>query len=342
MRNLLLSAALAAATISTAFTGHAQSIEEFYKGKTIQMMIGYGPGTGGDLYARVLSRHIGNHIPGKPSVLLQNMPGAGGLTAVNQLYNVAPKDGTVIGYGPRGLFINPLYGMEEARFEAVKFTWLGSMSKETSMCVTWHGSDIKTIEDAKKREVPVGSVGAGGSSYQFPILLNGLFGTRFKPLLGYPSSAAIFLAVERGELDGQCSFSWGTIKSAYPQWIEKKYLNYLLQLAVKKNPEIPDVPLVMDLAKDDETRQVLILMFADQEMGRPVAAPPGIPADRAEALRAAFAATMTDRAFLDDASKSGASIDSPISGREVESVITSIYASPKPVIEKVKAVTEIK
>ena len=342
MMNLLLSAVLAAAATVTALAAQAQSVEEFYKGKTIQMMIGYGAGTGGDLYARVLSRHIGNHIPGKPSVLLQNIPGASGLTAVNQLYNVAPKDGTVIGYGPRSLFINPLYGMEESRYESIKFTWLGSMSKETSMCVTWHGSDIKTLEDAKKREVPVGSVGAGGSSYQFPILLNGLFGTKFKPLLGYPSSAAIFLAVERGELDGQCSFSWGTLKSAYPQWIEKKYLNYLAQLAVKKNPEIPDVPLVMDFAKDEETRQVLVLMFADQEMGRPVAAPPGVPADRADALRAAFDATMKDPAFLEDANKSGASIESPIAGREVESVLRSIYASPKEVVAKVKAATEIK
>lgn len=342
MKRLYLCAAVIAVVGLSAEPIKAQSAEEFFKGKTLRMLIGYGPGTGDDLYARTLGRHLDRHIPGKPQIVPQNMPGAGGMTMLNHLYNAAPRDGTAIGLVRRNLLAEPLFGTDQAKFEADKFTWLGSMSQETALCSTWHTSGVKTLDDAKAREVLVGSTGQSSGSYQFPVLLNALFGTKFKPLLGYPDSGSIGLAMERGELHGYCSFTLGAIKSARPQWITEKQINILAQLTTKKHPELPSVPLIMDLTNDPLAKQAMTLVFADQEIGRPVAGPPDVPKERLEALKAAFMATMKDPAFLEDAKKSGMEIDGPVDGPAVASVLKAIYASPKSAVEKVLAIRDAK
>jgi tripartite-type tricarboxylate transporter receptor subunit TctC len=315
----------------------ADDVADFYRGKNLRILVGYGPGAGYDVYARLLGRHIARHIPGQPHVIIQNMPGAASLTMTNHMYNAAARDGTAIGLPARGLFIEPLFGNQNARFEARKFTWIGSMSRDTATCLAWHSSGISRIEDAMKREVLVGAGGANGSSYQFPMLLNALIGTRFKPVLGYVDSAGVGLGMERGELEGYCSFTWGSIKSARPQWIEKKQINVLLQLATSKNPELPHVPLVLDYAPDEPARQAFTFVFADQEMGRPVVAPPEVPAEHLAALRRAFDETMQDKELLAEAARMSIDID-PIDGKAVDELMQRIYATPKDVIERVKTI----
>jgi tripartite-type tricarboxylate transporter receptor subunit TctC len=318
----------------------ADPVEDFYKGKVIRILIGYGPGTGDDLYARTLARFLEKHIPGNPQIVPQNMPGAGGMTMLNHLYNAAARDGTYIGLVRRNLLAEPLYGTQQAKFEALKFTWLGSMGQETALCSTWHTSGVKTLDDAKAKEVLVGSTGKASGSFQFPILLNAIFGTKFKPLLGYPDSGAIGLAMERGEIQGYCSFTLSAIRSARPQWLSEKQINILAQLTTKKNPDLPDVPLIMDMTNDPIAKAAMTLVFADQEIGRPVAAPPGIPKDRAEALKTAFMDTMKDPAFLDEAKRSGVDIDGPVDGAAVERVLKAIYASPPAAVKKVLAIRQ--
>src|SRR5262245_18078381 len=310
---------------------------DFYRGKTLRILVGYGTGTGYDVYARLLGRHIAKHIAGQPAIVIQNMPGAASLTMMNYLYNVAARDGTAIGLPAHGVFIKPLFGNDNAKFDARRITWVGSMSRDTATCCTWHTSRIARIEDAMQREVLVGSSGVNGSSHQFPLILNALVGTKFRALLGYVDSAGVGLAMERGELEGYCSFTWGSIKSARPKWIEKRQINLLLQLAISKHPELAQVPLIMDYAKDESTRQAFALVFADQEIGRPVVGPPDLPADRLEALRRAFDATMKDQDFRADAARMAIDID-PIDAVAAERILARIYATPKDVIERVKAI----
>jgi tripartite-type tricarboxylate transporter receptor subunit TctC len=314
------------------------SVEAFYRDKKVRMLVGYGVGTGNDLYMRLLARHIGKHIPGKPTIVPENMPGAGSMVMMNYLYSAAAHDGTVIGVPSRNLAVEPLLGNDQARYDAKKFTWLGSMSRDVSTCITWHRSGIKTVEDAQRRDVPVGATGAPADSNIFPKLLNGVLGTRFKTVLGYPDSAAVGIAMERGEVEGYCSFTWSAIKSARPQWLAQRQINVVLQLSLSKHPELPDVPLVMDLARDDAERQMFALAFGTQKMGRPAAAPPGLPAERALALRAAFFETMVDREFREDAQRSALDIDGPIPGAEVDGILKQIYATPKEVIAKFEAI----
>jgi len=311
--------------------------DDFYRGKTLRILVGYGTGTGYDVYARLLGRHIAKHIPGQPTIVIQNMPGAASLTMTNYLYNAAPRDGTAIGLPARVLFVEPLFGNENARFDVRKFTWIGNMNRDFATCFTWHTSGVTTIEDAMKRELLVGASGVNSSSHQFPMIVNAFVGTRFKPLLGYVDSAGVGLAMERGELEGYCSFTWGSIKSARPKWIEQKQINILLQLAISKHPELAHVPLIMDYAKDERARQAFALVFADQEIGRPVVGPPDVPGDRLAALRQAFGATMKDPDFLADAARMMIDID-PIDAAGSERILARIYATPKDVIERVKAI----
>jgi len=341
VRCSVLGAALLLAASHAASNGTAQPLEpaaSFYKDKKVRMLVGYGVGTGNDLYMRLLARHIGQHIPGQPTIVPENMPGAGSMVMMNYLYNAAPRDGTVIGVPSRNLAVEPLIGNEQARYQALSFNWLGSMSRDVSTCITWHTSGIDTIEDARRREVPVGATGAPADSNVFPKLLNAVLGTRFKTVLGYPDSAAVGVAMERGEIDGYCSFTWSAIKSARPQWVAQKQINVLLQLSLSKHPELPEVPLVMDLASDEASREMFALAFGTQIMGRPAIAPPGLPADRVDALRQAFDATMADPEFLADARRSVLDVDGPIPGMEVDAILRRIYATSKEVIAKFAAI----
>jgi tripartite-type tricarboxylate transporter receptor subunit TctC len=311
----------------------AQSPAEFYKGKNVELYIGYSVGGAYDLYARVLARHLGRHIPGNPTIIPKNMEGAGSLRLANWLYNVGAKDGTVLATIGRGTGFDPLLGSKGAQFQADKFTWIGSANNEVSICVAWKGSGITKFEDTMTKELIVGGTGAAADTDQFPRILNGVLGTKFKIVSGYPGGNDITLAMERGEVKGRCGWSWSSVVATHKRWIEDKTITVLVQLSLNKHPDLPDVPLVMEFAKTEEQQQIFRLIFARQVMGRPFLAPPGVPRDRAEALRRAFDDTMKDAEFLADASRTQLEI-TPVAGAEVEKLVTELYQTPKPVADK--------
>jgi tripartite-type tricarboxylate transporter receptor subunit TctC len=325
---------LAAAVLTVmSSSGRAQSAADFYKGKTVDLYIGYSVGGAYDLYARQLARHLGKHIPGNPTVLPKNMEGAGSLRLANWLYNVAPKDGSAMGIIGRGTGFDPLLGNKAAQFDAPKFAWIGSANNEVSICVAWHTSGVTRFEDLLTKELVVGGTSSSADTDQFPKIVNGVLGTKMKVVTGYPGGNEVGLAMERGEVQGRCGWSWSSVKSTHQKWIDEKRFNILVQLALDKHPDLPDVPLVIDLAKTDEQRQILKLIFARQVMGRPFLAPPGIPADRAAALRKAFSETMTDKEFLADTEKAQMEIN-PVAGEKLEQLVKEVYATPKEVAEK--------
>ncbi|MCH7543297.1 MAG: hypothetical protein IIB65_06635 [Proteobacteria bacterium] len=317
----------------------AESVADFYKGKTITLYIGYSAGGGYDTYARTIGRVIGRHIPGNPKVVAKNKPGAGSLRLTNELYNSLPKDGTVIATFGRGMVMEPLFGNKKAMFDPSKFTWLGSANNEVSVCIAWHESPIQTLDDFLTMPMIVGGTGPGADTDTFPKVLNNILGTKLRLVTGYPGGNDINLAIERGELQGRCGYSWSSLKSRFPQWLTGKKVQILLQMSTAKHPDLPDVPFVMDLAKTDKDRKVLELIFARQAWGRPFVAPPGVPADRAKALQAAFMATMKDADFLADAKKQKLEI-APISGEKIKQLIAALYASPKDLVEAAKEAAE--
>jgi tripartite-type tricarboxylate transporter receptor subunit TctC len=307
---------------------------DFYKGKQVQLVIGYASGSGYDFYARLLARHMGNHIPGNPNIIPQNMPGAGSLKAANWLYSVAPKDGTVFATTGRGVPMTPLLGGAGANFDATKITYVGSMNNEVSVAVAWHTSGITTIEDVMKRELVVGATAVGvDDTTVFPAVMNAMIGTKFKWIVGYPGGNAMNLAMERGETQGRAGWSWSSVKSTQMDWYKEKKIHVLVQMSLSKHEDLPDVPLVMDLAKTDEQRQVLELIFSRQVLGRPFYAPPSLPASRVKTLREAFDATMKDKAMLAEADKSQMEI-TPVSGVEIEQLIARIYKTPADVVKR--------
>src|SRR4051812_38927465 len=249
--------------------GQAQPAAEFYKGKNVDLLIGYSVGGGYDLYARMLARHMGKHIPGNPNVIPKNMEGAGSLRLANWLYNVAPKDGSAFAIIGRGTGFDPLLGNKAAQFDGNKFTWIGSANNEVSVCVAWSGSGISRFEDMLTKELIVGGPSTSPDTDQFPRITNGVLGTKMKVVTGYPGGNEVGLAMERGEVQGRCGWSWSSVKSTHRKWLEEKKFTVLVQLALDKHPDLPDVPLVVDLAKNDEQRQILRLIFARQVMGRP-------------------------------------------------------------------------
>jgi tripartite-type tricarboxylate transporter receptor subunit TctC len=311
----------------------AQDPAAFYKGKTVELYIGYTAGGGYDLYARVLARHMGKHLPGNPMVVPKNMEGAGSLRLANWLYNAGPKDGTVFGIIGRGTGFDPLLEHKGGQFDATKFTWIGSANNEVSICVAWYTTGITKFEQLLTQELTVGGTGTAADTDQFPKIANGVLGTKMKIITGYPGGTDVGLAMERGEVKGRCGWSWSSVKSTHAAWLKDKKINILVQLALQKHPELPDVPLIIDLAKTDEQRQVLKLIFVRQVMGRPFLAPPGIPADRVAALRKAFIATLADKDFLADAEKSQLEIN-PVPGEELEKLVKEVYASPPEVAKK--------
>lgn len=312
----------------------AQTPAEFYKGKTIQFGIGYGPGSGYDLYARMVARFIGKHIPGNPSVVVNNVPGAGSVKLANYLYNVAKKDGTEIGATSRGMAFYPLLGGQGAKYDAEKFTWLGSANDEVSLCVATKKSGVTSIEDLKKKQLTVGSTGQTDDTSQFPKILNGVLGTKFKIVLGYNSGNDVSLAMERGEVEGRCGWSWSSIKATKMDWYKNGTIKLLIQLSLNGDPDLKNVPLVTDLAKTPEDKQIFRLVFARQVMGRPYLAPPGLPKDRAEALQKAFMDTMKDKDFLAEAEKAKFEI-TPTDGAKIAALVAEAYKTPKATVQKV-------
>ena len=343
MRASTRSAALAAGIFNAlaALAGapaQAQSVEEFYRGKTIRFLAGYGAGTGYDVYMRVVQRHIGSHIPGNPNVLPENMPGAGGLVMTNYLYNVAARDGTVIGLPSRNLVVEPLHGNDAAKYDAKKFNWIGSVSSDVATCLGWRTSGVVTLADAMTREVKIGANGPQTDSAIMPRVLNALIGTKFKIFNGYPDSGAVGLAMEQKEVDGYCGFTLGSVRSARPAWLEKNLVAILAQMGPDKHPDIKDVPNPLDMLKDEEARQAYLLVFGAGKMGRPIAAPPGVPVDRIAALRKAFLETLADPEFVADVKASRIDVDQPTDGVFIEKLINQLYATPRPVVDRVTAI----
>jgi tripartite-type tricarboxylate transporter receptor subunit TctC len=320
----------------------AQSDEKseaaFFKGKTIQMVIGYSAGGGYDVYARLVARFMGKHIPGEPEIAPVNMPGAGSLRAAAWIYNLAPKDGTAIGAVARGVPFDPLLTPGTDQFDATKMNWLGSANNEVSVCVAWHTTGLHSIADLKEKELTVGGTGGAGDTDQFPKVMNALLGTKMRVIAGYPGGNDINLAMERGEVGGRCGWSWSSVVTTQPDWIKDKKINVLVQLALKKHAELPNTPLVTDLAKTDEQRKILQLIFARQTLGRPFVAPPGLPASRVATLRKAFMETMRDPDLLAEAKKAKLEID-PVDGEEVQKLVDDAYATPADIVKKASEIS---
>jgi tripartite-type tricarboxylate transporter receptor subunit TctC len=335
-RIIVIAAAVGGLLISS--PGRAQSVEDFYRGKTINLIIGYSVGGGYDLYGRLLSRHVGKHIPGRPAIVPQNMTGAGSLRAAQYIYSVAPKDGTVFGTFGRTIATTPLLTPATAQFDGTKFTWLGSVTNEVSSCVTWHTSPVKTWSDILKTEVAFGGEGPGADPDVYALLYKNVFGARIKLVTGYHGTNDTTLAMERGEVDGLCGLSWSTLKARHLQWMNEKKLNIIIQAALRKQPELANVPLAGELTQDREKLQILKLFLASQETARPFAAPPDLPADRKAALIRAFDATMKDAEFLAEAQKLNMDVN-PLNAKGVDDILAELYATPKAVLEKAAQAT---
>jgi tripartite-type tricarboxylate transporter receptor subunit TctC len=313
----------------------AQSVEAFYKGRQLSLIVFTGAGSTYDIYARVLARHLGDHIPGKPVLVVQNMPGAGGLKVEEYLYRIAPKDGSVIGTIGRGLPFEPMLGHNEANLDPLKLTWLGSMNRDDTLAMSWHTSPVKTFDDLRKHELLVPGTGVGADSEIMPRAFNTLAGTRFKIIEGYRDTAVAALAMERGELDGLAYWSWSAIKAAHPDWLRDKKVNLLFHTGNNPLADAPNLPSIRDQVTNPVDHRALTFLLAREIMGRPFLAPPDVPPERAAALRAAFAATLRDPAFLQDAAHSRLEI-SLVTGDEVAKLLDDSADAPKEVIERVK------
>lgn len=319
----------------------AQPVEEFYKSHPITMLVGSGAGGGYDVYARTFARFWSNHIPGRPDIIAKNMPAAAGLAAASTLYASAARDGSVVGAFTNGAAMDPLFGNPGAHFDALKFNWLGSIGKLENVCATWHTSPVKTIAQARERQVIVAAAGATSNTAIVPNMLNTLIGTKFKVISGYDPGSGLTLAVESGEAEGICGLSWSTMKASRPRWISEHRLNVIVQLGLAKLAELPNVPSALDLVSDPQNKQVMELILMRQEAGRPFAAPPGTPPDRVAALRQAFDATLADPAFVAEAQKTRLEID-PLTGREIATMLAKAYAAPKPIVARAAALVEPK
>lgn len=327
-----------AALIAVAGVAVADPVEEFFRGKSMTLICYSQAVSTYDLYSRILARHMPNHVPGKPpTMIVKNMTGAGGLTATRFLYSTAPKDGTHIGNISRGIPFEPLLGgSQSVDFDPLKFVWLGSMNRESALAVSWHTSKVKSAKDLFTTELLVAGTGAGADSEIIAKALNGLVGTKFKIISGYTSLTVGALAMERGEVEGIAYWSWGAIDVGKPEWVREKKINLLFQTASTPHPGIPNVPLATNvLAKNEEERQGLELLFARDVIARPFLAPPDVPADRAKALKIAFEASMKDPALKAEADKTRAELDW-VSGEEIEKLLKKSLATPPAVVERLR------
>ena len=305
----------------------AQTVEDFYHGKTLTLIVSAGLGGGYDDYARVLAAHLGRHVPGAPSVVVQNMIGAGGLRAALYLYNIAPRDGSVIALVQSTSVLSPLLGTTEASFDPLRFSWLGNIGREYSLCASWYASRIKTVQDLFDKEFVVGSSGAGTAMELYPHVLNKLLGTHIKVISGYSGGTPVLLAIERGEVDGRCGASLATYEAVRPDWIRDHKINFLLQTSLEKDPELPDTPWVLDYVKTDRQKAVLELTMAPRLIQRPVLGPPDLPRDRFLALQKALEETLHDPAFIQEANTRKLDISLMATG-EIRAFVERLAAMP--------------
>jgi len=324
---------LAAALLVASTAAVAQPAAEFFKGRTIKIVVGFGPGGGYDLYARLLAKHLPAHIPGAPSVVVENMEGAGSVRAANFVYEAAPRDGSVIAAVNQNAPMYQLLGGAGARFRAEEASFIGSLAHSNEVLYVWHTTGITSLEQAKTREVVLGAVAVTSDSYIYPTVINGLLGTRFRIVNGYTTGQALNLAVERGEVMGRGGTSWASIQSSRPTWMQEKAINILVQVGPKKEDELAGVPLLSDLIKNDDDRRVVGVITLPLALGYSYWLPPGVPAERVAALRTAFAATAADKALLEEAATRHIIIR-PQPGAALEALVRETAATPKPVIEK--------
>jgi len=323
------------ATVGLGAQAIAQTPEQFYKGKTVDLVIGYPPGGSNDTFGRLLARHLGKHIPGKPNVVPKNMPGAGSFLAVNTLFNVSPKDGSVIGIGAPTIPLDEKLGTQGVRFKTAELNWIGRVDSLVNMVFMWKTSPVKTFADALQRESTLSGTGVGSTVSIYPTVMNNVFKTKFKLIMGYRGSNEAMLAVERGEVEGH-STSWTALKVNHPDWIRDKTVSILVQFALKRHPELPGIPTAVDLARNDEERQVLSAIMNAAEVGTAFFTPPGVPADRVTALRRAFDATMKDPELLAEAGKINVGVN-PITGEDLQKLVAAVSNLPPALLEKVRA-----
>lgn len=321
-----------AATVGRAGAADPSEASKFYAGKTVRILVGFGPGGGYDLYARTLGRFIGRHIPGEPAILVQNMPGAGSLKVANYLFNAAPRDGTTLATFARGIVYGPLLGHPEGvQFEAAKFNWIGSVANEVSVCAFNSTRGIKTWPDVVATRTVIGASGTGADSDVFPTVLRNLFALPMRIVTGYPGGAELVLAMERGEIDGRCGWSWTSLLARNRDMLTAGRITVPLQIALARREDLADVPTVMELPLDDPHKAALKLIVSRQAIARPFAAPPGVAAERIAALRDAFNATMSDPEFLAEMHSLGLEVR-PVDGEAVQGLMQEIQTSPPPIL----------
>jgi tripartite-type tricarboxylate transporter receptor subunit TctC len=313
----------------------AQSPADFFRGRTVTISVGSSAGGGYDLHARVFAKYFGRHLPGAPAVLVKNSLGAGGLTLVNALYTTLARDGTELATFDRGIALQPLLDGSQARFDPLRFDWIGSTDNDASTCLSWHTAAVKTMDDLMREELIVGGTGSTAIANTFPRVLNAVLGTRFRVIPGYPGANDALLAMERGETQGFCSLGFATLDAIRPGWVRDRKVNIFVQLALQKSREHPEVPLALDFAKTEADRQAIALIVSPNLFARPFAAPPGLPPDRLEALRKAFDETVADPDYLAEAQARALHIDL-VTGRELDAVLRRIYATPKEIVARVK------
>ncbi|HTH97203.1 MAG TPA: tripartite tricarboxylate transporter substrate-binding protein [Stellaceae bacterium] len=336
-KKYLFAAGMTVAMASASVAAKADSVADFYKGKTVTVLIGTSAGGGYDLYARVLAKYMGKHIPGNPTLVPQNMPGAGTLRVANYIYEVAPKDGTVFGTFSRSMPLSPLLKLPGVKFDSLKYTWLGSITKDTMTCISWKDSPVKKWDDIFTHEFKVGGEGKGADPDVYATMIKNAFHAKIKLVTGYPGTADITLAMQRGELDGVCGFSYSSVRSTHDDWIKTKQINFIIQGALEPDPNLPGVPMMIDEGKTPEQKAMLKLALAPQAIARPFVAPPGIPADRAQALQKAFDDTMKDPDFVADAKKLGLDVN-PMTGAQALAMLKDIYKTPDSVVKETRAV----
>jgi tripartite-type tricarboxylate transporter receptor subunit TctC len=340
-RTIIAGAILALAGLASSTVAAQQSVADFYHGKTIRMIVATSPGGDYDLRARLIARHMGRHIPGNPSIVAVNMPGGVGMQATNYMAVQAPKDGTTLHAIMQNMSALQALGGSNVEYDTRKFFWIGNSTDTPNVINSWYTTGIKTIQDVMTRELVVGAPGTATSSVYYPKALNELVGTKFKIVPGYPGGNVVNLAMERGEVGGRGSNSWASWKSTHPEWLKEKKIYILVQIALKRDPELADVPTMMELAKNEDDRKVLEFLSADIPISRAYVTTDGVPAERVEALRRAFDATMKDPAFLAEAAKTSMDI-SPSTGEEAQKFATMIANTPPAVLERAKKILNVK
>jgi len=303
------------------------------------IVAGFSAGGTYDATARLWARHLGRYLPWHPTITVVNMPGAGSMAAANNLYNLAPRDGSVLGVINGAMVFETLFGNPAAKFDVRQFAWIGSRSNETALCAVWHTAPITSIADPMPREITVGSTGPGSRTYNHPQMLNALLGTKFKIVKGYPGGNEITLGMERGELDGYCGWAWGSVKSRGLDWVREKKMRIIVQTGLEKDPELPDVPLALDLVKTKEDKEVMRILVTDTQIAWPLLAPPGLPTDKVAALRAGFDAVMKDPELIRDAEKMQLEVE-PVKGEAMQAAIARLFTLPAATIERAKAIVK--